>query len=327
MHRFLGKTCIVTGGARGIGAAIATRLGLEGCTVAIFDIDEQAGQYRQRELEKNGIKAVFYKVDVASDEMVKQAVEDFYGKHGRIDILVNNAGIGFSGKSIEEQTLEEWRRIIDTNLTGTWLCTKHVVRYMKKTGGVIINIASTRAFQSEPNTEPYSASKGGIVVLSHALAVSLAKYHIRVVSISPRMGRHEPVASATQTATANTPRPRVAPRRTRRKARRHSRPSSIPSIRRRTVDNRDKHHNRRRSNNKNVLPRPRPDTKTPGNTPTGRGNSPNTNKASRKAPHKQRYPKRNQKQVPLNIVTRGPTNPNPVCTALTQTFKLTCAVL
>ena len=185
MHRFLGKTCIVTGGARGIGAAIATRLGLEGCTVAIFDIDEQAGQYRQRELEKNGINAVFYKVDVASEEMVKQAVEDFYGKHGRIDILVNNAGIGFSGKSIEEQTLEEWRRIIDTNLTGTWLCTKHVVRYMKKTGGVIINIASTRAFQSEPNTEPYSASKGGIIALSHALAVSLAKYHIRVISISP----------------------------------------------------------------------------------------------------------------------------------------------
>ena len=185
MDRFREKTCIVTGGARGIGAAIATRLGLEGCTVAIFDIDEQAGEYRQRELENNGIKAVFYKVDVASEEMVKQAVEDFYGKHGRIDILVNNAGIGFSGKSIEEQTLEEWRRIIDTNLTGTWLCTKHVVRYMKKTGGVIINIASTRAFQSEPNTEPYSASKGGIVALSHALAVSLAKYHIRVISISP----------------------------------------------------------------------------------------------------------------------------------------------
>jgi len=185
VDRFREKTCIVTGGARGIGAAIATRLGTEGCTVAIFDIDEQAGEYRQRELEKNGIKAVFYKVDVASEEMVKQAVEDFYGKHGRIDILVNNAGIGFSGKSIEEQTLEEWRRIIDTNLTGTWLCTKHVVRYMKKTGGVIINIASTRAFQSEPNTEPYSASKGGIVALSHALAVSLAKYHIRVISISP----------------------------------------------------------------------------------------------------------------------------------------------
>jgi len=185
VDRFREKTCIVTGGARGIGAAIATRLGTEGCTVAIFDIDEQAGQYRQRELEKNGIKAVFYKVDVASEEMVKQAVEDFYGKHGRIDILVNNAGIGFTGKSIEEQTLEEWRRIIDTNLTGTWLCTKHVVRYMKKTGGVIINIASTRAFQSEPNTEPYSASKGGIIALSHALAVSLAKYHIRVISISP----------------------------------------------------------------------------------------------------------------------------------------------
>jgi NAD(P)-dependent dehydrogenase (short-subunit alcohol dehydrogenase family) len=119
MRRFLGKTCIVTGGARGKGAAIATRLGIEGCAVAIFDIDEQAGEYRQRELEKNGIRAIFYKVDVASEEMVKQAVEEFYAKHGRLDILVNNAGVGFSGKSIEEQTLEEWRKIIDTNLTGT----------------------------------------------------------------------------------------------------------------------------------------------------------------------------------------------------------------
>ncbi|MEM1608046.1 MAG: SDR family oxidoreductase, partial [Ignisphaera sp.] len=95
------------------------------------------------------------------------------------------AGIGFSGKSLEEQTLDEWRRIIDVNLTGPWLCSKHAVRYMKLSGGVIINIASTRAFQSEPNTEPYSASKGGLIALTHALAISLAKYGIRVVSVSP----------------------------------------------------------------------------------------------------------------------------------------------
>jgi len=76
-------------------------------------------------------------------------------------------------------------RIINVNLTSVWLCSKHVARYMKNTGGVIINIASTRAIQSEPNTEPYSASKGGILALTHALAISLAKYRIRVVAVSP----------------------------------------------------------------------------------------------------------------------------------------------
>jgi len=76
-------------------------------------------------------------------------------------------------------------RIINVNLTSVWLCSKHVARYMKNTGGVIVNIASTRAIQSEPNTEPYSASKGGILALTHALAISLAKYRIRVVAVSP----------------------------------------------------------------------------------------------------------------------------------------------
>jgi len=88
--------------------------------------------------------------------------------------------------SIFEQTLDEWNRVILTNLTGVWLCSKYAGQEMaKRGGGVIVNIASTRAFQSEPNTEPYSASKGGIVALTHSLAVSLARYRIRVVSVAP----------------------------------------------------------------------------------------------------------------------------------------------
>ncbi|MEM1635529.1 MAG: SDR family oxidoreductase [Thermosphaera sp.] len=185
MSRFEGKTCIVTGGARGIGAAISSRLGLEGCSVAIFDIDEQSGIQRAKELSERGVKALYYRVDVSSENDVSRAVEDVFARFGRIDVLVNNAGIGFTGRSIEEQSIEEWRRIIDVNLTGAWLCSKHVVKYMKNTGGVIVNIASTRAFQSEPNTEPYSASKGGLIALTHALAISLSKYRIRVLSVSP----------------------------------------------------------------------------------------------------------------------------------------------
>jgi len=93
--RFKDKVCIVTGGARGIGAAIATRLGLEGCSIVIFDIDEKAGEYRVKDLESKGITVDFYRVDVSREEDVSRAVENVYSKHGRIDVLVNNAGIGF----------------------------------------------------------------------------------------------------------------------------------------------------------------------------------------------------------------------------------------
>ena len=185
MNRFVGKVCVVTGGARGIGAAIAHRLGSEGCKVAILDVDREAGEQRAEMLGSMGIESIFIYADVSNEEHVREAMDTVYKRFKAINVLVNNAGIGFSGRSLEEQSLDEWRRIIDVNLTGPWLCSKHAVKYMKLGGGVIINIASTRAFQSEPNTEPYSASKGGLVALTHALAISLARYGIRVVSVSP----------------------------------------------------------------------------------------------------------------------------------------------
>jgi NAD(P)-dependent dehydrogenase (short-subunit alcohol dehydrogenase family) len=185
MGRFDGKVCVVTGGARGIGAAIAYRLGVEGCKVAILDIDREAGEYRVNEFRSKGIDAIYIYADVSNEEHVKNAMDLVYQKFKAINVLVNNAGIGSSGKSLEEQTFDEWRRVIDVNLTGAWLCAKYAVKYMKIGKGVIVNIASTRAFQSEPNTEPYSASKGGLIALTHSLAISLAKYGIRVIAISP----------------------------------------------------------------------------------------------------------------------------------------------
>ena len=183
--RFENKVCVVTGGARGIGAAIAHRLGVEGCRVAIIDVDEDAARYRVESFKGSGFEAMFVKADVSVEEEVERAMDAIFSRYGSINVLVNNAGIGFSGRDIENQSYSEWRRVIDVNLTGIWACSKHAVRYMKSSGGVIINIASTRALQSEPNTEPYSASKGGVVALSHALAISLSKYRIRVISISP----------------------------------------------------------------------------------------------------------------------------------------------
>ena len=170
----------------GIGAAIAYKLGLEGARVIIADVNEEAGRWREGWLRDKGIDAVFVRADVSVEADVKNMVNEAIKRFGNLNILINNAGIGFGGKSIFEQTLDEWNRVISTNLTGVWLCSKYAGQEMaKRGGGVIVNIASTRAFQSEPNTEPYSASKGGIVALTHSLAVSLARYRIRVVSVAP----------------------------------------------------------------------------------------------------------------------------------------------
>ncbi|MGC9115245.1 MAG: SDR family oxidoreductase [Fervidicoccaceae archaeon] len=183
--RFEGKVCVVTGGAKGIGAAISSRLGIEGCTVFIADIDETAGRIREGIFRNEGIDAHFVNVDVSKETDVEKLMRLAGGSRGKIDVLINNAGIPFTGNDLEKQSSEEFMRIIGTNLYGPWICAKHSLKYMKKDGGVIINIASTRAYQSEENTEPYSASKGGILALTHALAISLSKYRIRVISVSP----------------------------------------------------------------------------------------------------------------------------------------------
>ncbi len=179
-----GKVAIITGGGQGIGAAIAQLFCENGIKVVLAEIDEEAGKEREEFLRSQGYEATFAQTDVADEESVKQMVEKTFGLYGRIDILVNNAAIS-STKNIFERTFEEWNRVIQVNLSGVYLCARYCAEKMKKTGGVIINIASTRAFQSEPDTEPYSASKGGVVALTHSLAVSLSKYRIRVVCISP----------------------------------------------------------------------------------------------------------------------------------------------
>ena len=184
--RLEGKVAIVTGAGEGIGATIAYKIGVEGGKVVLAEIDAHKGRWRENWLRKRGIEALHVETDVASEEDVKNMVREAVNAYGRVDILVNNAGIGSSGKPIFEQELEEWKRVIDVNLTGAWLCSKYAAKEMVKVGGgAIINISSTRAFQFEPNTEPYSASKGGLYALTHALAVSLAPYRIRVNCIAP----------------------------------------------------------------------------------------------------------------------------------------------
>ena len=125
----------------------------------------------------------FFRVDVAEEKEVREAIQDSFQLFGNIGGLVNNAAI-HANKPISELTLEEWNLVISVNLTGPFLCAKYAAPFLKKSGGSIINLCSTRAFQSEPDTEAYSASKGGIYSLTHALAMSLGP-QVRVNCISP----------------------------------------------------------------------------------------------------------------------------------------------
>ncbi len=176
------RTAIVTGGGQGIGKAIARKFLREGIRVIIAEYDEQAGMETEKEFQPFG-EITFIHTDVADANMVRSSVEKTVGLFGKIDILINNAGIMIR-KPISELSPEEWNRVIGVNLTGAFLFSKYAASSLRDAGGSIINIASTRALMSEADTESYSASKGGLTALTHALAVSLGP-QVRVNCISP----------------------------------------------------------------------------------------------------------------------------------------------
>jgi NAD(P)-dependent dehydrogenase (short-subunit alcohol dehydrogenase family) len=176
------KVTLVTGGGQGIGKAIARTLLERGMRVAIAESDAEAGKETQEEYKALG-EIAFIETDVSREADVRRALDQAEARFGGLDALVNNAGINIV-KPLTELSLDKWRRVIDTNLTGYLLFAKYAAPALKARNGTIVNIASTRAVMSEPNTESYAASKGGIVALTHALAVSLGP-EIRVNCISP----------------------------------------------------------------------------------------------------------------------------------------------
>lgn len=178
------KVALVTGAAQGIGRGISHYLLEKNWRVVLFDIDEAAGQQCLKQLPE-GRGATFIAGDVANESDVVRCLEHTLQWGGRLDALINNAGLAdpHSGP-LEELELADWQRRLDVNLTGPFLMAKHAVRALRAAKGAIVNIASTRAWQSEPHCESYAASKGGIVALTHALAISLGP-DVRVNSISP----------------------------------------------------------------------------------------------------------------------------------------------
>jgi NAD(P)-dependent dehydrogenase (short-subunit alcohol dehydrogenase family) len=179
-----GKVALVTGGAQGIGKGIARGLLERSYAVVVGDADAEAGEESAAELAEIG-EVLYVMMDVSELESVENAFKAILSRHGRLDALVNNAGIAQPyHPPIQELKLDYWNRVIGTNLTGIFLTSRFAAGPLKKTEGAIVNIASTRAVQSEPHTEAYSASKGGLVALTHALAISLGP-EVRVNCISP----------------------------------------------------------------------------------------------------------------------------------------------
>ncbi len=175
---------IVTGGAQGIGKGIARYLLERGHQVVIADVDPEAGGETQAEYERIG-EVAFIESDVSNEASTQRCVQRAVERHGRIDALINNAGLARPPREpVDTLSLEVWNRYLATNLTGCFLMAKHCVPHLRRARGAIVNIASTRAIQSEPHTEAYSATKGGVVALTHALAVSLGPA-VRVNCISP----------------------------------------------------------------------------------------------------------------------------------------------
>jgi NAD(P)-dependent dehydrogenase (short-subunit alcohol dehydrogenase family) len=174
------RVALVTGGANGIGRAIARNLLAADWSVGIVDL---ATQQMRRSFPASLRDAVLVAGDVGKERTAARAVETLIKRFGRLDAVVSNAGVMIR-KPLGQLTLAEWHRVIDTNLTATFLLARAAEKELRRTRGAIVTIASTRALMSEPDTESYSASKGGIVALTHSLAISLGP-DIRVNSVSP----------------------------------------------------------------------------------------------------------------------------------------------
>lgn len=181
------KIVFVTGGANGLGKAIVTLFCKNGADVIFCDIDEKASKQLCEELST--YQCSFLKVDISDAETLEQAVNSILAKKGNIDIIINNAGVS-PFDSILDITVADFDKVLDINLRPVFITARCLAKHRDanpnlNTYGRIINMASTRYLMSEPNSESYAASKGAIVSLTHALAMSLGKYKIMVNAISP----------------------------------------------------------------------------------------------------------------------------------------------
>jgi len=186
MNRMQDKVAVVTGASFGIGAAVSRKLAEEGARVVLTDLKDEAGETLASEI---GDSATFFHHDVTQEDQWERIMSKSLEKFGRVDVVVNNAGIGF-GAPPEEQTLEDWHRLMRVNLDAVFLGTKHGILTMKKVkpkGGSIINMSSIEGLIGDPSLGAYNASKGGVRLYTKSVALYCAKngLGIRVNSVHP----------------------------------------------------------------------------------------------------------------------------------------------
>ena len=180
--RLKGLKCLVTGGASGIGAATAKRFAAEGAEVCILDRDLPKAQALAADLGQDHLAV---ELDVRHEPAVEQAAAEVYARWGYIDVLVNNAGSELN-KTYDETTVEEWDKVLDTDLKGPWLLCKHFVPGMVGRGsGSVINISSLNGLVGFPLSTAYGSAKGGLVVFTRDMAIELATSGVRINCVCP----------------------------------------------------------------------------------------------------------------------------------------------
>jgi gluconate 5-dehydrogenase len=180
-----GKLAFITGSARGIGFTLAKGLAKAGCKIVLNDIEDKRLEDAVAMLKKDGFKSYGASFDVRDEKMIDEKVSFIEKEIGKIDILINNAGIQIRAP-LEEFNSDDWRRLIDINLTGAFLVSKAVVQEMiKRKAGKIINICSIQSELARPTIAPYTASKGGLRNLTKGMATDWGKYNIQVNGIAP----------------------------------------------------------------------------------------------------------------------------------------------
>lgn len=182
---FENEIVMITGAGGGIGRGIALTYARHGAKVVLVDKSAESVDRTAELVRQGGHEVMCQVLDLSDPGSIIACFAWLKESVGRLDALINNAGLG-AWKSVYDLTVEEWDYVVNTNLRGTFLCSREAAKLMRADGGgAIVNISSTRALMSEPNSEAYAASKGGILALTHALALSLGPDRIRVNAISP----------------------------------------------------------------------------------------------------------------------------------------------
>lgn len=179
---FTDKVAVITGGALGIGKSITQEFAKEGARVAFIDVNLEAGEETKKGILENGGDVLFFFGDLSNEQTLKDFAKNVIERYGHIDYLINNAMISNKG-ILSDCGYEDFNKVLHIGITAPYMLTKLFLPYFTA-GGAVVNISSTRAFQSQRDTESYTAAKGGITALTHALAVSLAG-KVRVNSIAP----------------------------------------------------------------------------------------------------------------------------------------------